>query len=322
MAFATGLQFEYVPLAAGAPARWDDVLGIATFGVSAPFAAEVPAAHVHTPVLGSNVYEIWRTDQRIESGQCARVQFRRTEELLFGSISLTEASGLHTATEQAYREIFATVNELGYPHLARLWNYLPQINIETDGLERYRQFNSARRNALIAYRRDLTGNVPAACALGSIAGSPLVIYFVASRQAVTAVENPRQVSAYEYPEQYGPKPAFSRASILGNTLFISGTASIVGHETVHVGDVTAQTRETLANIEALVGEANRVSGAGRFNVPRFDVNDLAYKVYVRHATDLPLVRSQLDTQAQVLYLLADVCREDLLVEIEALGRAR
>jgi enamine deaminase RidA (YjgF/YER057c/UK114 family) len=285
--------------------------------VAPPFAAEVPAAHVHTPVLGSNVYEIWRTDQRIESGQYARVQFRRTEDLLFGSISLTEASGLHTATEQAYREIFATVNELGYPHLARLWNYLPQINVETEGLERYRQFNSARRNALIAYRRDLAGNVPAACALGSIAGSPLVIYFVASRQAATAVENPRQVSAYEYPAQYGPKPAFSRASILGNTLFISGTASIVGHETVHVGDVTAQTRETLANIEALVGEANRVSGAGRFSV-----NTLAYKVYVRHATDLPLVRSQLHTQAQVLYLLADVCRQDLLVEIEALGRAR
>jgi hypothetical protein len=73
----------------------------------------------------------------------------------------------------------------------------------------------------------------------------------------------------------------------------------------------------LANIEALVGEANRVSGAGRFNV-----SNLAYKVYVRHAADLPLVRPQLHTQAQVLYLLADVCRHDLLVEIEASGRAR
>jgi enamine deaminase RidA (YjgF/YER057c/UK114 family) len=316
MAVATGLQFEYVPLAAGAPARWDDVLGVATFGTAPAFTAEVPAPHVHTPVLGSNVYEIFRTDQRIESGQYARVQFRRSADLLFGSISLTEASGLHTATEQAYREIFAAVNELGYPHLARIWNYLPQINVETKGLERYRQFNSARRNALIAYRRDLTGNVPAACALGSVTGSPLVIYFLASRHAVTAVENPRQVSAYEYPEQYGPKPAFSRASILGNTLFISGTASIVGHETVHVGDVTAQTRETLANIEALVGEANRVSSAGRFSM-----STLAYKVYVRHAADLPLIQSQLRNQAQILYLLADVCRQDLLVEIEAIGRA-
>jgi hypothetical protein len=133
---------------------------------------------------------------------------------------------------------------------------------------------------------------------------------------VTPVENPRQVSAYEYPAQYGPKPAFSRASILGDTLFISGTASIVGHETVHVDDVTGQTRETLANIEALVGEANRISGAGRF-----DMSTLAYKVYVRHATDLPLIQSQLHTLTQVLYLQADICRQDLLVEIEAVGRA-
>lgn len=317
MVLATGLQCEYVPLAAGAPARWDDVLGIATFGVLPPFAAEVPVAHVHTPVLGSSLYEIWRTDQHIESGRYARLQYRRSQDLLFGSISLPETSGLHATTEQAYREIFAAVNELGYPHLARIWNYLPEINVETQGLERYRQFNSARRKALLAYRRDLTGNVPAACALGSVTGSPLVIYFLASRHAVTPVENPRQVSAYEYPEQYGPKPAFSRASILGNTLFISGTASIVGHESVHVGDVTAQTRETLANIEALVEEANRVSSAGHFSM-----STLAYKVYVRNAADLPLIQSQLRTRAQVLYLLADVCRQDLLVEIEAQGRTR
>jgi chorismate lyase / 3-hydroxybenzoate synthase len=316
MALEAGLQFEYVPLAAGAPARWDDVLGVAAFDGSPALAEDIPVAHVHTPVLGSKVCEVWRTGQRIQSGHYGRVRFRRTDELLFGSISLTEAAGLHAATEEAYREIFAAVNELGYSHLARIWNYLPQINVETEGLERYRQFNSARRNALIAFRRDLTGNVPAACALGSVTGSPLEIYFLASRQPVTAVENPRQVSAYDYPDQYGPKPAFSRASILGNMLFISGTASIVGHETVHLGDVAAQTRETLANIEALVGEANRVSSTGRFSM-----DALAYKVYVRHGADLPLIQSQLHTRAQVLYLLADVCRQDLLVEIEAIGRA-
>ena len=56
-------------------------------------------------------------------------------------------SALHIATEQAYREIFATLDELAYPHLLRVWNYLPQINVDTHGVERYRQFNSARRNA-------------------------------------------------------------------------------------------------------------------------------------------------------------------------------
>jgi len=315
MALAAGLQFDYISLAAGAPARWDDVLGVATFD-GTPILTEAPVAYVHTPVLGPNFYEVWRTPHCVESGRHSRVQFRRSDDLLFGSISLPEAAGLHTATAEAYREIFAAVKELGYPHLARIWNYLPEINVETQGLERYRQFNSARREAMIAYRRDLTGNVPAACALGSAVGSPLAVYFIASRQPVTAVENPRQVSAYEYPAQYGPKPAFSRASILGDILFISGTASILGHETVHVGDVTAQMRETLANIEALVDEANRISNAGRF-----DMSTLAYKVYVRHAADLPAIQSQLHTRMQVLYLQADICRQDLLVEIEAVGRA-
>ncbi len=110
------------------------------------------------------------------------------------------------------------------------------------------------------------------------------------------------------------EPAFS-----GDTLFISGTASIVGHETVHVGDVTAQTRETLDQHRSAVGEANRVSGAGRFSTQHS-----AYKVYVRHArrpAAHPIPTSHC-TGRKVLYLQADVCRQDLLVEIEAVGRAR
>jgi enamine deaminase RidA (YjgF/YER057c/UK114 family) len=356
MALEAGLQVDYLPLAAQASARWEGVLGIATFEggavkrapSSARPANDVPLVEIRTPVLGSTgeVCEIWRTGQPVESGQRARVRYRRGDEVLFGCISVAEgergeangrgpadangcgdggASALHTATSEAYREIFATLDELAYPHLLRVWNYLPQINVDTHGMERYRQFNSARRSALVASGRDVTGNVPAACALGSVNGSPLVIYFLASREAPTAIENPRQVSAYEYPPQYGPKPAFSRASVLrkasGSILFISGTASIVGHQTVHPGDVAAQTRETLVNIEALLGEANRVSGA-----PRFGLETLAYKVYVRNSADLPLIQSQLHTalgrEAQVVYLQADICRQDLLVEIEAIGRER
>ena len=337
MALEAGLQVDYVSLAAQASARWDGVLGVATFRGAPSFslaADDVPVAEISTPVLGSTgeICEVWRTRQPVESGQLSRVHYRRSDDVLFGCISVPETerdngstSALHIATEQAYREIFATLDELAYPHLLRVWNYLPQINVDTHGAERYRQFNSARRNALIAWGRDLAGgNVPAACALGSVTGSPLVIYFLASRAAPTAIENPRQVSAYEYPPQYGPKPAFSRASVLRETsgaiLFISGTASIVGHQTVHAGDVAAQTRETLVNIEALLGEANRVSDA-----PRFGMETLAYKVYVRNSADLPLIQSQLHTalgpQSQVVYLQADICRQDLLVEIEAIGSA-
>ncbi|MGA7539898.1 MAG: hypothetical protein WBW93_14145, partial [Steroidobacteraceae bacterium] len=133
----------------------------------------------------------------------------------------------------------------------------------------------------------------------------------------------RQVSAYRYPAQYGPRsPAFSRATVLGEgaqaMLFISGTASIVGHRTLHVGDPRAQAREALINIEALLEEAARRPGVGPLRL-----ESLAYKVYVRDPRELPAIRAELEsavgTRAALLYLQADICRRDLAVEIEAVG---
>ena len=167
------------------------------------------------------------------------------------------------------------------------------------------------------------GTVPAACALGSPSGSPLSIYFLAARQAPTMIENPRQTSAYHYPPKFGRhSPIFSRACVWGGPgrgrLFVSGTASIVGHETLHRGDVVAQTRETMINIGALVEEANNLCGSSSYSLEA-----LKLKVYVRRPADLTAIESTLATIVRpthaVLYLQADVCREDLLVEIEAAG---
>jgi hypothetical protein len=101
---------------------------------------------------------------------------------------------------------------------------------------------------------------------------------------------------------------------------LPGTASILGHSTVHVGSAAAQTRESIANVVELVAEANRVSGARRYYV-----EELQYKVYVRHATDLGEIRRELalllPTSCPITYLQADICRRDLLVEIEAVGSA-
>ena len=336
-----GLHLDYLSSAEVQSARWADVLGIATFsGLPGPVpgAPEIPVAEVNTPVLlgTANVYEVWRSDQPAESGSRNGVRFRRSENLLFGCIALAEAeiaaagrgsptapSPLHAATEQAYREICATVDALGYPHMLRVWNYLPDINRDSDGMERYRQFNRARQDALSACGRSLQGSVPAASALGAASGSPLVVYFLAGRTAPTFIENPRQTSAYHYPRQYGThQPVFSRATLLRQhdslTLFISGTASIVGHRSIHVGDTAAQTRETLANIAALLEEANRLDRTARFSL-----DSLACKVYVRRPADVPIIRAelaaQLDPATRVIYLQADICRQDLLVEIEATG---
>jgi chorismate lyase/3-hydroxybenzoate synthase len=286
-----GLHLAYVSRAEYEAARWDDVLGIATFNGTpalAAGAAGIPIAQINTPVLPGDrhLYEVWSSGRPAESGQHSRVRFRRTEEMLFGCIAVPERDfnaphgedasptlTLHEATAQAYAEICATL--------------------------------------------------PAASALGATSDSPLVVYFLAGRVAPVFVENPRQVSAYHYPRQYGThSPVFSRAALLRQseslTLFISGTASIVGHRSLHVGDTSAQTRETLTNIAALLSEANRLARGAHF-----DLDALAYKVYVRRPADLSVIQAQLASalgaRAQIVYLQADICRRDLLVEIEATG---
>lgn len=315
---------------------WDGILGMAHFG-SQPigrFPEQVPVAEVTiTPlVTADGVCEVWHADQATRSGRIGSVHFRASEQLLYGCLSVPENialrggpnnrhSPLELATLRAYTDIFAALNTTGYSQLVRIWNYVPSINEDTADEERYWQFNRARQESFLARQRPIVDTVPAASAVGTPTGTPLVIYFLATRVAMRAIENPRQVSAYNYPSKYGPSsPTFSRAAMLiepvGKTLLVSGTASIIGHESVHADDVAAQTRETIANINILITEANRLSGRHYYST---DV--LAYKVYVRKPEHLSTIaaefRAAVGYRATVTYLHADVCRRDLLVEIEA-----
>lgn len=315
---------------------WHDVLGLALFSDDdTPLdTADVPVARVKTPPLcgGPAVCEVWRAMGPFRTGRMGLVHYRASTSLAFGHVSVAEAGTLASADNgtalrkivtRAYAEVFRCLNRLGFPRAVRLWNYLPEINREVGGIERYRLFNDARQCAFQSFGCDVRGNVPAACALGSRAGSPLTVYFLASADPCTAVENPRQLAAYDYPAEYGEfSPTFSRATLAeaasGPVLFVSGTSSIIGHRSVHGGDVIAQTHEAMTNIRALVAEANRVAGAEFFAPERFK-----YKVYVRRPTELAAVAAEfaaaVHPAAAVVYLNADVCREDLLVEIEAVG---
>jgi chorismate lyase/3-hydroxybenzoate synthase len=88
----------------------------------------------------------------------------------------------------------------------------------------------------------------------------LQIYFLAGAHPPTHLGNPRQVNAYEYPTIYGPRsPSFARATLCRSDsathLFISGTASVVGHQSQHVGSADLQALETVTNLRALVEHA-------------------------------------------------------------------
>lgn len=284
--------------------------------------ADCPVIWVNMPVLDSAaVYEVWTSDKSLRRHQDGVVTGASNEDFFFGCVSIQPHSteNFSGAIQHAYSDIFAFLQYNAYPHLLRVWNYFPEINAIEDNMERYRSFSVGRREAFVKYGKKVEES-PAACALGSHGGS-LLIYFFAARTPGVQIENPRQISAYHYPEQYGPRsPAFSRATLafsdMAPTLFISGTASILGHATVHADSVDLQTRETLKNIRAVIDQAVRDG----FKFSGFGKN-FALKAYVRHAEHLPvvqsIVRDEWGALPQLIVLQADICRVDLLVEIEA-----
>ncbi|SFM43157.1 Rid family hydrolase [Variovorax sp. OV329] len=282
---------------------------------------------VDAPLLAGDdaMADFWLSGGRIDSGRSGAAHWRTDGHWMLGSIDLHEdGQGLEQASEAAYRDLFQALRDAGCPQLQRVWNYLPRINEDGGGLERYRQFNMGRQKAFIDAGHAVYEGAPAACALGVQRGA-LSIRFLAGQRAPLAIENPRQVSAYRYPSAYGPRPpTFSRAALaeIGDgqvALFISGTASIVGHATVHPDDVAEQTRETLRNLSVIVQAASERGSA------RYELGMLHPVVYVRHVADTPRVREVLaealgpdaDFLRHAVYLQADICRQDLLVEIEA-----
>jgi chorismate lyase / 3-hydroxybenzoate synthase len=310
------------------------MLGHMTFGLQR-HASDIASARQHLyaePLHPSDSVhsELWLSKAPTHAWQESGMQCQANDDVLFGVIEIPEplvtedgTRPLEKATQIAYRQLFETLDKYDYKYLWRAWNYMPDITELTHGLERYQQFNAGRQIGFASSARTVTGNVPAACALG-VRNGPLSVAFLAGRSPTLPIENPRQVSAYHYPKQYGPQsPTFSRASLAQlnqqELLLLSGTASIVGHETVHVGDVKNQALEILTNIQAVLSQANLHSKSA----DGYRLQDLNMRVYVRHAKDADLIRSILNerigTDHQALYLHADICRADLDIEIEGIA---
>lgn len=278
---------------------------------------------ISTPILAEDVVEAWYSREAFEAGGFERVVYRASDTFVFGSLFLEEDGFADVAetTQAAYEQIFRVLDKKGYPGLLRMWNFLQNINEIDDGLERYRSFCLGRHRAVESWKF-LPEQLPAATAIGHVQPG-LLVYFVAARQTGIQIENPRQVSAFRYPTLYGPRsPSFSRA-ILKNwgksqQLFISGTASIVGHETRHRGDPIAQLRETLENMRAVIDQAQQSHG-----VEIADIAELsALRIYIRDPDTAPAILDVLSRETgrrcPVSSVVGDVCRRDLLLEIEGM----
>jgi len=280
----------------------------------------IPLQNLHTGIIREGWSGLQATTEHAD-WQC----FHNDEFLLAKVPSAISSDALvstamDTVTQQAYSAIFELMQELGYSHLCRTWNYFSEIT-GGDALphNHYQLFCSGRSRAYQQYQQPQ--QYPAATVVG-LPKDGLHIYFLAAKHAGHAIENPQQVSAYEYPKQYSQDaPLFARALLHRTStqtlFFVSGTASIIGHSSQHIDDVRQQTHACLDNIEALIETGQEQHALDIASLAQFT----QFKVYVKHAQDLPLIEDQIQQrcgqQAQIVYLHADLCRSDLLVEIEA-----
>jgi chorismate lyase/3-hydroxybenzoate synthase len=236
---------------------------------------------------------------------------------------------LREAASTAYGLIERSLQTSATPHPIRFWNHIPDIQGQLpDGQTRYMAFNAGRFAACCAWFGGIElfdTRVATASGIGH-AGSDLVIHCLASAMPGRAVNNPRQIAPYRYSRTYGLlPPCFARGTLLSgppSVLLVGGTASIVGEESRHRGDLQRQTDETLINLAAVVAAAlgqpdwdDQAALLARFRELR---------VYHRQAADQELLRQRLTTAftgvRHMEFVHADLCRGELLVEIEGVAR--
>lgn len=299
-------------------------LAIISFGQAIPRTISCPTMRLDLAQLeGHPLLEVWTSDQPVTTLQKNECSLAMSGDVLVGAISLDEKAGatLDVTTELAYRQLLHHTRELGFPYLWRVWNFFPDINEEEAGLERYRRFCVGRHQALEASLQNFPSALPAGTAVGTRSG-PLQIYFLAGAHPAAHLGNPRQMNAYEYPKDYGPRsPSFARATLCssesGPQLFIAGTASVVGHTSQHAGCPKEQTQEIVHNLRTLIEHADRMEPKGIGTSHR-----ASYKVYVRNPDQLlsiqQALRDPLLNFSPILLLQGDLCRRELLVEIEGL----
>ena len=277
------------------------------------------------PILQDDLYECWWYDGPVEHRQAGNVRIAECGDFAVVVMQAADAApaGFRAVTCALYDELLAAVAQTGHPNIVRFWNYFSNINLGEGDDEKYRQFSIGRAEAFEA--RGLTDEVvPAATAIGSVRDCDFTVVALASKHEFHNVENPRQVSAYRYPRDYGPRsPKFSRAGCVSvddqQLLLISGTAAIIGHESMHAGNVELQCEETLNNLRKL---SEALAGVGHVDADAvLDTGSVA-RVYIRDSADLDYVKTCVEAflggrSDTVAYLNAHICRRELQIEIDA-----
>jgi chorismate lyase/3-hydroxybenzoate synthase len=277
-----------------------------------------------TPVDATSMFECWWVNGDVDYAQSGNLRLATCDDfaLVVQQVPDAAPAEFEALTYSAYTELLQAIAKTPHRDIVKIWNYFGDINQGDDDAEKYRRFSIGRANAFDD-NRVLEKSVPAGTAIGTPQSSQFTIISLSTSREFRPAENPRQVSAYEYPRQYGPRsPKFSRGGSVaasGSRLcVVSGTAAIIGHESQHPYDIEAQFDETVHNLDLL-------SGA----IAALDDHDDAMswrqgsvlRVYLKNGDDADFVRAQLKRLlggrlTNVSLLHATICRRELVIEID------
>lgn len=254
-----------------------------------------------------------------------------------------DAESFERACAEAYRALGRRVASSVHPYAVRWWNFIPAILEPLGALDhRYMVFNAGRfqaladagacggRNGAEGAESDW-GRLATASGVGH-AGADFVLHCLSSRSPGHQIDNPRQIPAWRYSLRYGPKPpCFARATRVARSgrpwLLVGGTASVRGEDSFHRDDLQGQLDETLRNLAALVAAAEAPSGAPDAPPPDEERALLGryreLRVYHTRRDQGPQLEAELRRRlgpgVRLEMFPAELCRPELLVEIEGLA---
>lgn len=237
----------------------------------------------------------------------------------------------------SYEQIARHLNMSASCHPVRIWNFIPNI-LEPLGehRQRYMVFNAARHQAFENWygSSDQFSKCLATASGVGHTGHDMVIHCLAASRRGLTVENPRQISSYLYSKRYGHRPpCFSRAIQVFQTghsqswLMVGGTASIVGEDSRHSSCIHRQLDETLQNLSSLIRTAlhdeRKESNGTTYNADsplrRFQHLRVYHTQLSQRARIIRAIRSRFTNADTIECLHAQLCRPELLLEIEGLA---
>ena len=277
---------------------------------------------------------------QVESLKFSKLIVNDYAEYWFAGAEECKGNTIYDASRNAFRQLSSAFQQSGidFNNIVRQWNYVEQIfsskEIDHRNRQNYQQFNEVRSQYYSKYRTE--PDFPAATGIGvDFNGVSIECMLVKSNKTlqVIPISNPKQLNSYKYGQvvlrgesakdkKANQAPQFERAKLItdgeNSRVFISGTASIVGQETIGLGNIEKQTRVSIDNIELLTSEKNLKSHCPELTVLP---DKYAYvRVYVKNEKDFPLVKTicrEHFGEIPMCFVKADICRADLLVEIEA-----